>query len=126
MSIKSIFSPRLAEHIPGQKRVYKNIFGKTVKTIELKESQIPPLAPENYSTFMDNVRKTGIQELPAWSGTDKILAQRKPISANSFIVKDKDGYIERANVSLRSGAAQGRYKASFKDGELDSCSMTVK
>lgn len=126
MSIKSIFSPRLAEHIPGQKRVYKNMFGKTVKTIELKESQIPALAPENYSTFMNSVRATGLHELPTFPGTDKILAQGRPISANSFIVTDKNGCIERANVSLRSGAAQGRYKASYRNGEFDSCSMTVK
>ena len=44
-AIRRFFSPRLVEHIPGQKRVYKNFFGfgKTVKTFERIEENIQNL-----------------------------------------------------------------------------------
>ena len=123
---KRIFKPRLAEHIPGERRVYKNLFGKTVKTIERVEQRVENLELDKVSKFMCKLNEIGMDPSVVYS-IDKITATRKPIDAVSFMVVDKNGYLLRANASLKSGAAQMRYKSSFnKDGLLDSAEATVK
>lgn len=121
---KRIFKPRLAEHIPGERRVYKNIFGKTVKTIERTEGSVENLKPTNLSKFIDELDEFGIKP-DALIALDKITSTGKPIDAVSFIVVDKNGYIQRANASLKSGEAAARYKSSFKDGEWESMDTEV-
>ena len=124
--IKKLFGPRLVEHIPGEKRVYKNMFGKTVKTIERSEQRVENLEPGKLSQFMCNLNKIGMDPSVAYS-IDKITATRKPIDAVSFMVVNKDGCLIRANASLKSCAAQMRYKSSFdKDGLLYSAEAIVK
>jgi len=124
--VKKLFGPRLVEHIPGEKRVYKNMFGKTTKTIERVEQIIENLEPDKVSKFMCKLNKIGMDPSVIYS-IDKIAATRKPIDAVSFMVVDKNDYLIRANASLKSGEAKMRYKSSFdKYGLLDSAEAIVK
>lgn len=125
-ALNRIFKPLLTKHIPGEKRVYKNILGKTIKTIERTEERIENLEPKKLSKFLDNLDGLGIDK-SITGFLDKITATRKPINAVSFMVKDKNGNIERVNVSIKSGNAIMRYRSSFnKEGELEEATTTVK
>ena len=126
--LKNLFQPRLAEHIPGQKRVYKNVFGKTVRTIERKETEIPNIKPGQVSAFVLGLGKAGIRDKNAIVAMDGLTATEKPINATTFVVKDRDGLLERLNTSLKSGNAAVRYRSSFfrNDTVFDSVAIPQK
>ena len=126
--LRSLFLPRLAEHVPGVKRVYKNIFGQTVRTIERKEAEIPNVQPGKISDFILGLDSAGIKDKDAIVAMDRITATQKPIQATTFIVKDRDGILERVNTSLSSGDAALRYYSSFfrNNTLVDSCAIPQK
>ncbi len=120
---KKLCNPiKLVEHIPGEKRVYKNFygFGKTVRTIERIEECIDNIdknkALEHIKTVADSALNLNTKN--AINKLNELAAMGKPITATSLIVTDKNGYIERANSTLKSGAAFVRYETSFKNGDF--------
>ena len=120
MSIKKMFKPQLTEHIPGRKRVYKNIFGKTVSTIERSEKNIENLKIGKISEFMRNLHQAGVVDTNSICVMDSLTATQKPINIVSFIVKDGSKNLNRANAYLKSGQAAVTYKSTFINGDISS------
>ena len=125
---KRIFKPRLAEHVPGERRVYKNLFGKTVRTVERMEEKVEAIDKNNILQSMKVVEESELQSKTkkAVNKINELAAMGKPIDASSFIVTDKNGCIERANTSLKSGNAAVRYKSSFENGDFGTAKVSVE
>lgn len=119
MNIRSLFTPKLAEYIPGEKRIYKNLFGKTAKIIERKESSIQNINLDKISQFVGDLHKVGVKDKNAICIMNNLVKTGKPINATTYIVKDKNDMLKRVNVSLNSGNAVVRYKSEFKNGDID-------
>ena len=121
-AIKRLFQPRLVEHIPGQKRVYKNFFGfgKTVKTFERIEENIQNVDKKEAIKNLKIIEESELQPNSkiALSKLKELTASEQPINATTFLVTDKNGSIERANLSLKSGTASLRYKTSIPNGDF--------
>lgn len=129
-AIRRFFSPRLVEHIPGQKRVYKNFFGfgKTVKTFERIEENIQNLDKKEVIKNLKIIEESELQPNSkiAYSKLNELTASEQPINATTFLVTDKKGLIERANLSLKSGNAVLRYKTSIPNGDFGKGEAKVK
>lgn len=129
-AIRRFFSPRLVEHIPGQKRVYKNFFGfgKTVKTFERIEENIQNLDKKEVIKNLKIIEESELQPNSkiAFSKLNELTASEQPINATTFLVTDKKGLIERANLSLKSGNAVLRYKTSIPNGDFGKGEAKVK
>ena len=126
--LKNLFRPRLAEHIPGEKRVYKNMFGKTIRTIERVEEKIEKIDRDVVSLNIKTLENSELQPntKKAVLKMNELASRGEPIKAVGFIVSDKNGLIERANSSLKCGEAVARYKTSFKNGDLDTAKASFK
>ena len=129
-AIRRFFSPILVEHIPGQKRVYKNFFGfgKTVKTFERIEENIQNLDKKEVIKNLKIIEESELQPNSkiAFSKLNELTASEQPINATTFLVTDKKGLIERANLSLKSGNAVLRYKTSIPNGDFGKGEAKVK
>ena len=126
--IRKIFQPRLAEHIPGQKRIYKNMFGKTIRTIKLTEESIKGIDKDKALQSMKAVTESDLypDTKKAVNIIEKLATTGKPIDATSFIVEDKNGFIERIRSTLKSGEAVVRYKTSFQNGDFSTADISIK
>ena len=120
----------MVEHLPGQKRVYKNFFGfgKTVKTFERIEENIQNIDKKQALKNMRIVEGSELQPNSkiALNKLNELTASEQPINATTFLVTDKNGSIERANSSLKSGTATLRYKTSFINGDFGSGETKVQ